>query len=287
MARTFTRSQAISYLQTNPNWLWLQMQKDKPTDPATLREKTVLRYARNFYTANELDKREFATLAEARGHGAGEHHKGRKQKRAPGYVKPSKWPRGRFNQPIAETPQAHGAWRPSGRAPRVHAGYVRNTSGEGMAKRELVLAANAKQTVYINVLGTEGRYKALFSRSGYRADLLLAAAGYKQNGMRWVKARPGAGLEQYLLSIIPLTQSNSGNSDVEAWGRIVMYQIIVDEEAVAPAKRRKRDAWPGAKPGFKAGAPVQSLPTKSVRKAKLDRRKAPNVRGKPHATTRK
>lgn len=284
MARTFTQTQAITYLETNANWLWLQMQKDKPTDPRSLRPATVRRYASRLYQANELDKRELQTQAELRGHGAGEHHAGRKQKRQPGYYKPSKIPRGRFNQPIAESPSSHGAWRPSGKAPRVHAGYVRRTSGEGMARRELVYAANRKQTVYINVTGTEGRYKALFSRSGYRADLLLAAAGYKQVGMRWIRARPDAGLERYLLSIIPHTQSNSGGSDIEEWGRILFYEILVDEEAIPVKQRRKRDPWPGARPGFKAGAQVQSLPTKSVRKARLNKAKAPNVRAKAKAT---
>lgn len=290
MARKFTQRQAVEYLQSNANWNWLQMQKETPTDPAKLKPATVIRYASRLYQMNELDEREAHTAAELRGHGAGEHHKGRKQKRAPGYYKPTKIPRGRFNQPILESENRHGAWRPKGRGPRLHAGYVRITSGEGMAKRELVLAANKKQTVYINVTGTEGRYKALFARSGYRADLLLEAAGYKRSSrspLVWVKARPDAGLERYLLSIIPYTQSNAGTSDVSAWGRITLYEIMVDEEGVPVRQRRKRERWPGVRPGFKAGTYVQSLPTKSIRKQRIPRSKYPNVRGKPKATTRK
>ena len=299
MARPqWTPGTARDYLRTNHNWLRIQMDQTQPADVNNLSDKVVVRYARNFWRANEREGREFDTLAEARGHGAGEHHAGRKQKRARGYIAPSKWPRGRFNQPIAESPNSHGAFRPKGKAPGVHAGYVRITSGEGMARRELVYAAQRKQTVYIEVIGPQGKYKALFSRSGYRADLLLQAAGYKQKGSRWVKARPDASLEDYLLSIIPYTQSKSGGSDVEGWNYIALYRIIVDEEATPMNQRRKRDAWPTHDPRFRAGVDVQSLPTKSIRAkrnanrraaetAKKNKAKTSNVSGRRTATKKR
>lgn len=293
--RKWTRAQAEDYLRTNANWLAIQMDLAHPTDLNSLKAPQVIRYARNFYQANELDGREFDTLAEARGHGAGEHHKGRAQKRARGYEKPYKIPRGRFNQPIAET--AHkpaGVWRTPGHPPRVHAGYVRNTSGEGMAKRELELAAQRKATVFINVWGPSGDMKSLFSKSGYRADLLLEAAGYEFRNGRWRKRlhqtaqRQHLGLEDYLLHIVN-SVLGAQSKPQDPWGRIRFYQIIVDEEAVPVRLRRKRDPWPSPdakrSAGFQAGALVASLPTKSVRKQRnKSKRTTPNETGKRKAT---
>ena len=236
MARiSWTRARAVDYLRHNASWIRVQADRHEYTDPDTLSDLVVKRYARNAYRITEQEGREYNTLAELRGHGAGEHHKGRKQKRVPDYMKPSKLPRGRFNQPIAESVDSHGAWRTPDHPPRVHAGYVRITSGEGMAKRELVYAARKKQTVYINLLGPQGRYVQLFSRSGYRADVLLTAAGYIQDGYsgRWrLRSRrtaehPYLGLEEYLLAIVPHMHSRDGSSDVSPLGRIAIYQIPV------------------------------------------------------------
>jgi len=275
MARiNWTRDKAVEYLRHNANWIRVQSDKHTYTDPDTLSTAIVRRYARNAFRINEQESREFTTLAELRGHGAGEHHRERKQKRVPDYFQPSKLPRGRFNQPIAETADSKGAWRTPGHPPRVHAGYVRITSGEGMAKRELVYAARKKQTVYINLLGPQGRYVQMFSKSGYAADQLLTAAGYVEHNGRWaLRGRrtaqyPYQGLEEYLLAIVPHMRSRDGSSDLTPLGRIVMYQIIVDEEATPPSKRRKRIAWPATDPRFKAGHEVLSLPTKSTRKAR-------------------
>ncbi len=294
--RKWTRSTAEDYLRTNANWLDIQMDLAHPTDLSSLKASQVIRYARNFYTANELDGREFETLAEARGHGAGEHHKGRAQKRSANYEKPYRIPRGRFNQPIAETVnKPPGVWRTPGHPPRVHAGYVRNTSGEGMAKRELEFAAQRKATVYITVYGPRGDAKTLFSKSGYRADLLLEAAGYTQrghtghwrlSGFRTAK-RQHQGLEEYLLNIVNNLPEKSQPED--PWGRIRFYQIIVDEEAVPVRLRRKRDPWPSPEAkraaGFQAGLLVQSVPTKSVRKQRnRAKRPSPNVRANTKVT---
>ena len=92
-------------------------------------------------------------------------------------------------------------------------------------------------------------------------------------------------MEDYLLSIIPYTQSKSGGSDVEGWNYIALYRIIVDEEATPVAKRRARDKWPTQDPRFKAGVAVQSLPTKSIRAKRNANRRAAETAKKNKAIT--
>jgi hypothetical protein len=146
-------------------------------------------------------------------------------------------PRGRFDQPMI--PRAGVGSQNQATVP----GYVRVTSFESTAVRELRDAAARNQVVYLQLHGPRpGESRNLFMKSGYRAELLLSAAGYKQdhNG-DWHKGSGDAGLEKWLLDYMT---KHAGAYGSKSWGTIRLYQIFVEELDVPTKKQRKRDPLP-------------------------------------------
>lgn len=246
MARTqrWTHQRAVDFLLRSPEYAQLRAGNRRLKAPSDLKPDTAKRYASRL--ASALANGE--TVHDAgilRGHREREHHKGRADKKLTAAERDviewqkylAGFARGRFDQPLMARSGAgseHGAIVP---------GYVRVTAFESMAVRELRDAAARDQVVYLELHGPKrGEHRELFHKSGYRARLLLDAAGYVQdNNGDWHLPNGAPGLEQWLLDYMV---NNSGKYSSHNWGTIRLYHIIVEELDVPVSRQRKRDTWP-------------------------------------------